>query len=186
MKRVFLLHRWSGGPHDDWRPWLKNELLKLGYDVFVPAMPDTENPVIEKWVDHLAKIVGRPDAETYFIGHSIGNQAILRYLETVDTPVGGAIFVAGWFRLANLEDDDVKRTAEPWMTTPLDLEKVKAVLPRSVLIISDNDSYGFFEENKKRFGELGAKIVVLHGAGHITEDSGYTALPEALEEFKRL
>ncbi|MCX6715781.1 MAG: NYN domain-containing protein, partial [Candidatus Taylorbacteria bacterium] len=94
QKRVVIVHRWSGGPNDDWRPWLKNELEKNGCEVFVPEMPDTEAPIIEKWVNCLSKIVGVPDSNTYFIGHSIGCQAILRYLETVNTLVGGAIFVA--------------------------------------------------------------------------------------------
>ena len=96
MKRVIIIHRWSGGPDDDWRPWLKIELEQRGYEVANPEMPDTDTPVIKKWVDKLREVVGTPDADMYFIGHSIGCQAILRYLETIDTPVGGAVFVAGW------------------------------------------------------------------------------------------
>ena len=184
MKRVFIVHRWSGGPSDDWRPWLKSELEKLGYEVFVPEMPDTEVPVIEKWVSHLSQIVGIPDSQTYFVGHSIGCQAILRYLENVNELIGGAVFVAGWFNLENLEDEEVKEIARPWIETAIDLEKIKKVLPKSTLIISDNDPYEAFEENKNRFSLLGSKIIVLHNAGHITEGDGFTELPEVLEEFK--
>jgi predicted alpha/beta hydrolase family esterase len=185
MKRVFLIHRWSGGPEDDWRPWLQGELKKTGCQVFVPSMPDTETPVIEKWVSHLAKIVGTPDTDTYFIGHSIGCQAILRYLETIEKLIGGAVFVSGWFNLKNLEDEETRRVAKPWIETPIDFSKVKHVLPKSTLIISDNDPYDASEENKQKFTELGSKIVVLHNAGHITEDSGYLKLPEALAEFRK-
>ena len=110
MKRVILVHRWSGGANDDWRPWLGAELEKKGFQVLTPSMPDTEVPVIEKWVSHLATIVGTPDSETYFIGHSIGCQAILRYLESIDQPVGGAMFVAGWFKLEHLEMQRRKRS----------------------------------------------------------------------------
>lgn len=190
MKRVILIHRWSGGPQDDWRPWLKTELEKLGYEVLVPTMPDTEVPVIEKWVAHLAKVVNKPDSSTFFIGHSIGCQAIMRYLDAYKfwplETVGGAIFVAGWFDLKNLEDDEVAKIAEPWIKTPINLNKVKTVLPKSTLIISDDDPFNCFEENKIKFGELGSKIVTLHNAGHITENDGYTKLPEALEEIKSL
>ncbi|HXK39948.1 MAG TPA: alpha/beta hydrolase, partial [Candidatus Paceibacterota bacterium] len=138
-------------------------------------------PVIEKWVPHLATIVGEPDEETYFVGHSVGCQTILRYLETVHAPVGGAVLVAGWFGLKNLEDEETEEIARPWLTTPIDFEKVKAVLPRSTLIISDNDPYESFEYNKERFTELGSKILVLPGAGHFTEDEGFEELPAALE-----
>lgn len=183
MKRVFLIHRWSGGPNDDWRPWLRMELEKKGYSVFTPEMPDTEVPVIEKWVNMIKEIVGTPDEETYFVGHSIGNQAILRYLEEIKAKVGGAVFVAGWFNLDNLEDEETKEIARPWIEKPVDIEKVKKVLSKSTLIISDNDPFGYFEYNKEKFFELGSKIIILHNAGHITDTSGYKELPEALQEF---
>lgn len=184
MTRVILVHRWSGGPNDDWRPWLKVELQKRGYEVLVPEMPDTHTPVIEKWVTKLAEVIGTPDKDTYFIGHSIGCQTILRYLETIDTPVGGAVFVAGWFNLANMETEEEKKTAEPWINRPINLEKVKQILPKSTLIISDNDPYNCFEENNKKFEELGSKIMVLPNAGHITAEDGFTELPQVIDELK--
>ncbi|OHB08656.1 MAG: hypothetical protein A3I19_01255 [Candidatus Zambryskibacteria bacterium RIFCSPLOWO2_02_FULL_38_13] len=184
MKRVFIIHRWEGGSHDDWRPWLKNELEKRGFEVYVPDMPDTETPVIEKWVSHLSDIVGMPDNNTYFVGHSIGCQAILRYLETIDTPVGGAIFVAGWFNLENLEDNDVKAIAKPWIETPINLKKIKSVLPKSTLIISDNDPFGCFKENKTKFAQIITKEIVVPKAGHFTKEDGFSELPKILSELK--
>ena len=183
MKRVFIIHRWGGGPNDDWRPWLKGELESRGYEVSMLSMPDTETPVIEKWVNHLASLVGTPDKDTYFIGHSIGCQAILRYLETVDTPVGGAVFVAGWFNLENLEDEEAERIAAPWINTPIDIGKVRKVLQKSALIISDNDPYGASEENKIKFNQLGSEIVILLNAGHITAEDGFTELPQIFRRF---
>ncbi len=183
MKRVVLIHRWSGGPLDDWRPWLKGELEQRGWQVLVPEMPDTDVPVIEKWVSHLAEVAGVPDADTYFIGHSIGCQTILRYLETVDTPIGGAVFVAGWFDLENLEDEEVKEIARPWIETPIDLEKVRKVLPQSVLLISDNDPYGAFEENKRKFAEIVTETIALSNAGHITASEVPVILDQFLEKF---
>ena len=186
MKRIIIVHQWMAGADGDWRPWLKTELEKRGYDVSVPEMPDIDTPVIGKWVGHLAEVVGAPDKDTSFIGHSIGCQAILRCLETMSAPVGGALFVAGWFRLENLEDEETAAIAEPWIETPIDIAKVRTVLPKSTLIISDNDPYDAFEENKKKFTELGSKIVVLHGAGHITEESGFTKAPAILSELLKL
>lgn len=186
MKRVFIIHRWSGGPHDDWRPWLKSKLEEQGYEVIVPKMPDTEEPVIEKWIEYLKNIVGEVDAHTYFIGHSIGCQAILRYLETITQKVGGAVFVAGWFKLENLEDEETEEIAKPWTDNFIDLEKIKSVLPCSTLIISDNDPFACFEYNKEKFTELGSDIVTLHNAGHITEDDGFTEAPQILEAFKHV
>lgn len=72
MKRVFLIHGWEGYPEEGWRPWLRNELEKRRFKVFVPAMPDTENPKMDKWVPYLTNIVGVPDESCYFVGHSLG------------------------------------------------------------------------------------------------------------------
>ncbi|HRZ30226.1 MAG TPA: alpha/beta hydrolase [Candidatus Paceibacterota bacterium] len=182
MKRIIIVHGWGGSPNDNWLPWLKTKLEELGHKVVVPSMPDADNPVIEKWVGKLAEVVGMPDAETYLIGHSIGCQTILRYLETINTRIGGAIFVAGWFNLENLETNGERRLAEPWLKTSIDISKVKSVLPKSTLVISYNDDYGAFEENKQKFSEFVTKTVVLHQAGHIVD----LVVPEILMEAKSL
>lgn len=183
MKRVFIIHGWGGSPEADWLPWLKSELVKKNYQVVAPEMPDADTPIIERWVNYLSEAAGTVDSETYFIGHSIGCQTILRYLETINTPIGGAVFVSGWFNLENLDDEE-KTVAVPWITDPIDVDKIKSVLPKSTLIISDNDPYGAFEENKYCFEELGSKIVVMSGAGHITGEEGYSQLPEVLNELE--
>lgn len=174
------------GAQGDWRPWLKAELEKLDCKVLIPEMPDIDTPRITKWVDHIANLVGNIDLDTYFIGHSIGCQAILRYLEKANKPIGGAIFVAGWFDLKNLEDEETKKIAKPWIKTRLNIKKIKKTLSQSILIISDNDPYDAFEYNKKKFTELGSKILVLHNAGHITKEDGFSKLPVLIDEFKKM
>lgn len=77
-KRVFLIHGWEGYPEEGWRLWLKKELEQRGFKVIMPAMPDTATPTMEKWVPFLTQIVGNPDEQTYFIGHSLGCITILR------------------------------------------------------------------------------------------------------------
>lgn len=188
MKKIIIVHGWSGASGKDWLPWLKSELEKKGHEVLVPDMPDPDEPVIEKWVAHLSETIGSTgsDGNTYFVGHSMGCQTILRYLERLpaETKTGGAVFVAGWFNLENLEDDEVRALAKPWLETPINLAKVKIMLPKSTLIISDNDPYDAFEKNKEKFSELGSKIVELHNTGHITAEDGFTELPQALSELK--
>ncbi len=186
MARVFIIHRWSGDPESDWLPWLKMELEKLGCKVTVPLMPNTDSPVISEWVNKISEIVDNPDSDTYFVGHSIGCQAILRYLEKIKNKIGGAVFVSGWFNLANLEDEEIEKIARPWIETPIDFRRIKIVLPKSILIISNNDPYGFFEKNKKMYSQIGSRIIIMHGAGHITSDDGYLKVPEILESIKEL
>ena len=180
MKKVIIVHRWEGNSHGDWYPWLQQELEKLGCEVHIPDMPDTDVPVIDKWVRKLSEVVGTPNADTYFIGHSIGCQTILRYLETIDTPIGGVVFVAPWFSLDNLEDEEVTQIAKPWIETPVNFEHIKTVAPSIQVLISSNEPYGCIERNTKILEEkLNAKVFILENKGHFTEDDECKEIPEA-------
>ncbi len=104
MKRVFIIHGWDGYPEEGWFPWLKKELEKNGFEVFVPAMPNPSEPKIEEWIPFLENIIDEPDEDTYLVGHSIGCQTIFRYLEQLENKkIGGAVCVAGWFILSEKE-----------------------------------------------------------------------------------
>ncbi len=105
-KRVFIIHGWDGYPEEGWFPWLKKELDKRGFIVQIPAMPDTSEPKIEVWIPFLSKLVGQADENTFFVGHSIGCQAIIRYLQTLPDgiKIGGAVFVAGWYSVRKFGD----------------------------------------------------------------------------------
>jgi hypothetical protein len=188
-KRVFIIYGWDGFPEECWFPWLKKELEKKGFEVSIPDMPNPEIPVIEDWVSAVEEAVGNADENTFFVGHSTGCQTIIRYLEGLPdkTKIGGVVFVAGWFKLTNLEDAEVEAIAEPWLTRHIDFSKVKMKIKNSVAILSDNDTYNYVKENSNIFkNKLGAKIVMEHNKGHIGNESGIKELPSALKEILRI
>lgn len=190
MKRVFIIHGWDGYPEENWFPWLKKELEVRGFEVFVPQLPAPDLPEINSWVSTLSKTVGISDEETYFVGHSIGCQTIVRYLESLPTEfkIGGVVFVAGFFkRLTNLEDDeDVRQTAKQWLETPIDFSKVRIHVPRSVAVFSDNDQYVPLDNQDDFRDKLNSKIIVEHEKGHFNTAAGVTELPEVLEELLKM
>lgn len=184
-KRIIIVHQWAGSPTGDWIGWATQAFETEGYKVVTPEMPDTESPDIEKWVNKLKSVVGAIDEHTYFIGHSIGCQAIMRFLETADTKAGGAVFVAGWFDLVNLEDAEAEEVAEPWIKTPINYEKVKNNIGRLVAVLSDNDPYVPYEQTKRDFEtRFGSEVITISGAGHMTTDDGWTTFPQLLEIFE--
>ena len=191
-KRVFIIHGWGGSPNSEWLPWLKKELEKKGFEVFVPEMPNTEEPKIEEWVPFLENLVGEPDENTYFIGGSIGCQTIMRYLETLleNKKVGRVIFVAGWFDLTDFtckevpeDEEECKKIAKPWIETSIDLKKVKNSAKSFTAIFSDNDPY--VELNNKDIfeKELGAEIIIEHNKGHFNDDYNIKELPVVLDSI---
>lgn len=182
--RVFIIHGWGSNPKEDWFSWLKKELEQKGFEVFVPEMPNTDKPKIEEWVPFLTDLVGKPDENTYFIGHSIGCQTIMRYLEKLDNiKAGGIVFVAGWFNLINLETDEEKEIASSWLKTPINLEKIKNNSKKIIAIFSDNDPVVPLSDSDIFKKELGAKIITEHNKGHLDANSGITELPIVLEKI---
>lgn len=179
MKKIYIIHRWDGKPESDWYSWLKKELERKynkkdrdsRIEVRILKMPNTEEPVIREWVDYLKKAVPSPDKNTYFVGHSIGCQAIMRYLETFDNvKISGALFVAGWFYLENLEDEEVKKIAAPWLKDSINLEKVRKSIGDLRVILSNNDPYDCVGKNKERFEQkLNATVLIEKDGGHFTE-----------------
>jgi predicted alpha/beta hydrolase family esterase len=158
-----------------------SELTKQGYDVIAPTMPDTDTPVIDTWVDHLSNLVGDFRSDDVFIGHSIGCQTILRFLEQSNGAAAKVILVAPWFTLTNLENEDAWRIADPWFKTPIDFSKILSKSNKFITIFSDNDSWVPYLENKSLFQDkLSPEIITLHNKGHITGDEGSTELPELL------
>ena len=168
MKRVFIVHGWEGNPKEPWFVWIKKELEKRKFKVFVPKMPNPDYPKINAWINYLKKQVKNPDKNTYFIGHSIGCQTILRYLEKLDKKIGGCVFVAGWFnlKLYNLETHEEVKTVEPWIKTPINFNKVKKLINKNVAIFSDNDPFVNLNEKNTFKKKLGSRIIIHHNKGH--------------------
>ncbi len=184
MKRVIIVHGLSGSPESDFLPWAKEELEKKGYEVIMPSMPDPDHPQIETWVPYLKKVVGEPKETDVLVGHSVGCQTILRYLENLpeSQKVDKVILVAGWFSLTNLDEDET-RALNHWIKAPMGFEKIKIHANKFIAILSDNDLYVPLEENRKVFEEqLGANIFVEHGKGHFNEMP--QERPNILELFK--
>ncbi|HIH26328.1 alpha/beta hydrolase [Candidatus Woesearchaeota archaeon] len=184
QKRVFIVHRWEGNSQSDWYPYIRSELKNKGFIVEIPEMPDSLNPKIDKWVSTLKNLIKNPDSNTFFIGHSIGCQTILRYLDSLnkDIKIGGAIFVSGWFNIKYFENEEVKAIAMPWSETPIDFVKVKKILNRSTAIFSDDDEYVPISDSGLFNERLNSKILIEKGKGHFM-DKKYDFI---LKEFLKL
>ncbi len=189
-KRVFIIHGWSGSPYSAWIPWLKAELEIKGFEIYAPYMPEPDIPDIREWIHLLDIGVGRPDKETFFVGHSIGCQTILRYLQNLKdgTNVGGAILVAPWvhLNLAAYEDQKDIETARDWLETPIDWKKILTHTKKFSAIFSDNDPYVPIADSKIFHDNLGAEIIIENKKGHMNEEAGVVKLYRILSELIKI
>lgn len=184
MKKADIIHGWDGYPEEGCFPWLKKQLEANGFQVEVPEMPDTDNPKIDVWIPHLQKIIQNPDKDTYLIGHSIGTQTIMRYVETLpeNTKLGGIVFLAGFIHLLDTayEDEEDREIAKPWLETPINWEKIKQTTNNITAIFSDNDECVPLSDKDIFKEKLNAEIIIEHNKGHFSEDSGIKELPSLL------
>ncbi len=185
-----MIHGWDGYPENNWFPWLKKELEARGFVVTAPAMPEPAAPHIDKWIPAIAVAVGVADKDTYFVGHSMGCQAIAQYLQTLPLSemVGGAVFVAGFFRrLTNLENNpEVRRIADEWLGALIDFSKIKSHILGSVAIFSDDDRYVPLENQDDFRDRFDSEIVIENNKGHFDDSRGIKTLPVALEAVIKL
>ena len=168
MQRVFLIHGWGGSPQNDWMPWAKKALTEKGFEVFVPEMPDTENPKIGPWVSKLAETVGKIRPDDILIGHSIGCLTVLRFLETLKDgeKVAKVILIAPWHYLT-LDENENLAIAELWIKTPIDYEKIKSKAYKIITVFSEDDPWVPYQKNLEFFKEkLDPEVVTKNGMGH--------------------
>ena len=186
MKKAIIVHCWSGYPEYCWYPYVKKELEKNDFEVFIPAMPDTDEPKLVKWLPKLQEIAGEVDTDTFLIGHSLGCVTIMRFLESlsVGQKVGGVVFVAGF--TDDLGFDELKNFFE----TSIDLDKVKSKAESFVAIASDDDPYVPLDRKDVLKEKLGAEVIVKHNAKHfsgaVDGESSCIELPDVVESVLKI
>jgi predicted alpha/beta hydrolase family esterase len=190
-RRLIVVHRWGGRPDDDFYPWLRRRLSRMRPapfdEVRVPVMPNPDRPTIDEWVGALDDVIGRPTpalARTILLGHSVGAQAVLRWLAKLPAgaSVEGALLVAGWFAV-----DEPWPEIVPWCETPLDLPRIRRAAPRIVTLLSDDDPFTKDHAAQAALFEsrLGAEVKVIGGAAHFNGEEEPAVEAALLEELAR-
>ena len=186
QKDIYIVHGWGGHANESWFPWLAEQAEAEGHKVTRLSMPNTDEPEIEKWVDHLKTEIKDPDEDAYLVGHSIGCQTILRYLETLDIKIGGVLLVAPFFNLPYLETEEEKRIAKPWLETPIKIDEVRQSIGNITAIFSDDDPDVSIDDAPLFRDRLGAKVIIEHNKGHFTESDVGKELPVARDQLLRM
>lgn len=166
MKNAIILHGTNGNPEENWFPWLKRELERLDYKVWLPQLPNCDKPNIEIYNNFLIPN-WEFDNETILIGHSSGAVEILSLLENLPDGVviDKAILVAGFVDNLNWDAlDDLFIHKFNW-------EKIKTKAKKIILIHSDNDPYVPIEHGKILQKNLDAELIIKEGQKHFSVKS---------------
>ena len=165
--RICIIPRWSANPDDDWYPWLARSLD--GHQVSVASLrPHPGAPEIAACVAEVSQQLGsewHALASTWLVGHSVGCQVALRFLESLPEGfrVAGLLCVAGWWTA-----EDPSLAMRPWVLTPLDLPRVRRAAPSVSVLLSHGDPFSPDQEGNAALWKerLGARVIFVPEAGH--------------------
>lgn len=178
MKKAVILHGTGSGPKEHWFPWLKSELEKIGYEVWVPELPEAKLPNIERYNQFLLAS-GWDFSDNLIIGHSSGAVAVNGLLQALPESVEvNTAILAGIYR-GDLGREDLEGT-----NIEFDYEKIRKQAKKIVVFHSDDDPTCPLEGAKWIAQKLRAKLRIIHGRRHMSENidgSDITEIPELLE-----
>ncbi|MDP2946614.1 MAG: alpha/beta hydrolase [Nanoarchaeota archaeon] len=182
MTNIFIIHGSYGHPEENWFPWLKSVLEKLGCNVFVPKFPTPENQSLENRIKVFEKYKKHLDKNSIVVGHSIGPAFLLNILEKNDNPIKAAFFVSGFSGLLN--DLNFDKINNSFADKRFDWKKIKKNCQRFFIFHSDNDPYAPLEKAEELAKNLSVEVILVKNAGHFNEKAGYIKFNLLLEKIK--
>jgi predicted alpha/beta hydrolase family esterase len=145
-----------------WYPWIKAQLEKHNYDVWVPDLPTPDQPDARKMTEFLLARKDWDWTDNLLIGHSSGAVEILHLLPKLSTRVMAAVLL-GSFDHPLWEKQHAMLFADE-----IDYAAAKQKADSFIVMHGDDDPWCPLEGAKYIADELAADFVVVHGAGHFS------------------
>lgn len=166
-KRILILHAWYENPNSQWYRWLKKELEKKGYIVYLPEIPtfNTDLPDLKKAIK---AVEGFVDGSTVIIGHSLGGVLALRLGEKLKFKK--LITIAGW------DYDDLYPQHKLFWENKINHYLLKEHVEERIVIHSDNDPYLTALQAENMSKRMEGKFILVNNAGHFTKKDGIKEL----------
>ena len=133
MKAIIIPGNGGGTPKDNWFPYIKKELEKVGIKVIAEQFPD---PILARekyWLPFIKKLGA--DEKTILIGHSSGAVAALRFAEKNE--ILGSVLVGACYTDLGLEEE--KKSG--YYNRPWNWKKIKSNQLWIVLFASADDPF---------------------------------------------
>jgi uncharacterized protein len=168
MKNAIILQGAGETQESYWLPYVKKELEKRSYKVWLPQLPEIDNPKLGMILPFILKN-GEFNSETIMIGHSAGAPFILSVLEKIVNKIKKAIMVSGLSE-PSTDDDAITEWQKGFLQDTYDWETIRTHCEEFVFINAVNDPWGCNDkQGKKLFDKLGGTLI-LNNEGHMGSD----------------
>lgn len=178
MKNAIILHGTLGSPDGNWFLWLKNALQEQGTNVWLPVLPQAEQPSLREWADYVRTHCPFDiDEETVIIGHSSGAILALVLAQESDVPIGRIVAVSVFYD-NSLDWEPNERLFD----VSFDWNAVRANVKKLVFVHSDNDPYVPLEQAQHVADSCKAQLIMISGQGHfnLEQSPDYKEFPRLL------
>jgi predicted alpha/beta hydrolase family esterase len=179
-----IVHGTLGALEGNWFPWLKKELEKEGYKVFLPRFPTPKGQSLKNWLLVLNSLPVEFDKNLILVGHSSAPAVILRKLEEIEKPVFAIFLISGF--LGEIGNEEYDKLNASFFKTSFNWKKIRKNTKHIFVYNSDNDPYVPLKKGRELAQKLGVELKVVKNAGHINSESGFYQFPQLLKDVKRL
>lgn len=191
MRNIFIFHGSYGNPQENWFPWLKNELEKLGNRVFVPQFPIPKiqdeaysGHSLKKWMSSFDKYHKYINTKTIIIAHSRGCIFTYNLLPTLKNYIDCLFLIAPWksfrwYPKGWKKTDSFHKKSFNW-------DKIREKVKYIELYQSTNDDTPV-SEGREIAKNLRAKYIVVKNAGHfnVAYNEKFKKFPLLLENINK-
>lgn len=177
--RAILIHgNGNSKSTDNWLPYLKRELEKVGLQVDAPQFPDTELARASHWLPFLEKEL-KADENTIIVGHSSGAIAAMRYAETHH--ILGSALVGAYYTDLGYKTEKLSG----YFDIPWDWEAIKSNQKWIIQFAGANDPWIPIQEAHIIRDRLKTEYYESSDQGHFGGDYYKETFPELLDAIKR-
>jgi len=177
LKAILIHGNGDSTPEDNWLPYVKIELEKLGIYVISKQFPDTPLAREKFWIPFLEQL--GVDENTILIGHSSGAIAALRYAE--QNKILGSVLVGAYVTDLGMESE--KQSG--YFDRPWNWQSIKKNQQWTILFASENDPWIPIEEPRVIRDKITPDYYEFKNQGHFGGDYFKKTFPELIDAIKR-
>jgi predicted alpha/beta hydrolase family esterase len=176
MKKVVILHGTHGNPESSWFPWLKAKLEAVGYEVWVPQLPDCDKPNRDTYADFLFGS-GWDFTDNIVIGHSSGAVEVLNLLMDNRMPhIKLGVMLGAWSGGMPNGYTDTSTFAHLFPRHGFKFRRIRAKADKLAFLHGNDDPYCPLEQAVTLATKLKAPIMIVPNGHHL--GAQFTELPQ--------
>lgn len=176
LKVIFIHGNRGGTAKDQWFPFVKKELEKLGLKVIARNFPDPQLAREKYWLPFLKKLGA--DENTILIGHSSGAEAAMRFAEK--NKILGSILVGACY--TDLGDEMEKKSG--YYNRPWNWSAIKKNQKWIIQFASTDDPYIPISQARHVHKMLNIKYFEYKDQGHFGHPKPKKTFPEIVKVIK--